>query len=111
MAFIPLRSVTRVTASALSPESTFCVEYLTGVSNEAPPPHCAVHLSFLSCANSIDTASPLYVFLASFSYTALLLLTSDSPPLFLSGVPLSGNQLHAPELGPLLVVLGPITCM
>ncbi|SOV01405.1 uncharacterized protein UDID_17650 [Ustilago sp. UG-2017a] len=55
------------------------------------------HLSFLSRANSIDTAPPPSVLLAGFSYTALLPSTGDGP---LSCVPLSGNQLHAPELSP-----------
>ncbi|SOV06264.1 uncharacterized protein UDID_19498 [Ustilago sp. UG-2017a] len=82
-------------------------------------------LSFLSRADSIDTAPPPSVLLAGFSYTALLpstvllLLLSSSPvsltqPSFLrpvtaplSCVPLSGHQLHAPELGPLLAALGP----
>jgi hypothetical protein len=54
-------------------------------------------LSFLGCADSIDTAPPPSVLLASFSYIALLPSTGDGP---LSCVPLSGNQLHAPELGP-----------
>ncbi|SOV03221.1 uncharacterized protein UDID_18358 [Ustilago sp. UG-2017a] len=61
-------------------------------------------LSFLSHADSIDTAPPPSVLLAGFSYTALLPSTGDGP---LSCVPLSGNQLHAPELGPLLAALGP----
>ncbi|SOV01750.1 uncharacterized protein UDID_18196 [Ustilago sp. UG-2017a] len=61
-------------------------------------------LSFLSRADSIDTAPPPSVLLAGFSYTALLPSTGDGP---LSCVPLSGNQLHAPELSPLLVALGP----
>ncbi|SOV03498.1 uncharacterized protein UDID_18687 [Ustilago sp. UG-2017a] len=54
-------------------------------------------LSFLSRADSIATAPPPSVLLAGFSYTALLPSTGDGP---LSCAPLSGPQLHAPELGP-----------
>ncbi|SOV04437.1 uncharacterized protein UDID_17087 [Ustilago sp. UG-2017a] len=94
--------------------STLFVEYCTGGPSSttpvllscvdsfdtAPPPcypACLAPLCLLSCVDFFDTGPPPSVLLAGFSYTALLPSTGDGP---LSCVPLSGPQLHAPELGP-----------
>ncbi|SPC65167.1 uncharacterized protein UHOD_11029 [Ustilago sp. UG-2017b] len=89
------------TAPALSPESTFFVEYCTGgpssttpvllelcvsSSDTAPPPYypaCLAPLCLLSCVNPFDTAPPPQDLLTGLLYTA--------PP------PSTGDSCHGPE--------------
>ena len=60
-------------------------------------------LSFLSCVSTFfNTAPPPQDLLAGVLDTALLPSTGDGSPGCHLVVPLSGNQLHAPTLGPFL---------
>ncbi|SPC64031.1 uncharacterized protein UHOD_11392 [Ustilago sp. UG-2017b] len=86
--YIPLYSVASDTAPALSPESTFFVEYCTGgpssttpvllelcvsSSDTAPPPYypaCLAPLCLLSCVDPFDTAPPPQDLFAGLLYTA-----------------------------------------
>ncbi|SPC65774.1 uncharacterized protein UHOD_11121 [Ustilago sp. UG-2017b] len=61
--YIPLHSVTSDAAPALSPESTFFIEYYAGGPSSATP-------VLLSCVASFDTAPPPQDLLAGLLYTA-----------------------------------------
>ena len=93
---VPSSSSTVQRPSSTTPVLLSCVDS----SDTAPPPcypACSAPLCLLSCVDFFDTGPPPSVLLAGYSYTPLLPPTGDGP---LSCVPLSGPQLHAPELGP-----------
>ena len=85
-------SVASDTAPALFPESTFFVEPCLSITS--------VLLEL--CVNLLDTALPPHDLFTGVPDTALLPSTGDGSPGCRLVAPLSGNQLHAPGLGPFL---------